>query len=245
LLIALDNDLGKKINWESDIDLRDHFKWDTLRSKYIVIGYPIQMQFPKKYQRVIYLPANDIITHTGIGNDYTKIGPSFNLANNITARIYERKKQLSNNDIARFARQLYRFYPSWKDYDNKRISMEFVSAKVVLGKKWGYVGIIGNNEIFMSPGVNSKTSIAFNVTGGYKPTKIIIGIPSYAKLHCPDTHGVLANVSVNNRTITNDLVTPGVNTVSIMPKNYSSFKIGVKPIINPDCDWVHIKFSGK
>lgn len=244
LLVAIDSKLGDRINWEADIDRRDHFHWQTLRSKYVVVGNPIQLQFSKKFQEVIFIPAKDILTHTSIGSDYKRISPFFKLANKDNAAVYERMHPFSKGKISDFAKQLYKYYPSWKQYDNDQISMELASAKVVLGKKWGEVQEIGKNEIFMSPGINTATSVKLNTASGYLPRKITLRIPSDAKRDCPNTHGVLAKVLAGNSLIDSGIVTPGHTIVAEMPSSYSNLSVSVSPIINPNCDWVHVTFSG-
>jgi len=244
LLVALDSKLANRINWEADIDRRDHFHWGTLRSKYVVVGKPIQLQFSKKFQEVIFIPAKDILTHTHIGSDYKRIGPFFNLAGNDTAAVYERLKPLSSREIQNFAKQLYKYYPSWKRYDNEQISMELASAKVVLGQKWGAVHETGKNKIFMSPGEHSTTSVQINTGSGYRPRKITLRIPSVAKHDCPNTHGVFVNVIAGNSAIDSGILTPGHTIVAKLPSIYTNLSLSVSPIINPNCDWVHVTFSG-
>lgn len=241
LLVAINNKLGKRINWESDIDARDHFHWSTLASKYIVVGVPIQLQFPKKFQRVIYIPAHDIIDHIGIGKFYEKIGHSFVLAGNIKAYIYKRKTRLTADAVRNFANQFYKHYPSWKKYDNNRISMRLVSANISLGKKWGYIDSIAKNEIFMSPGIDSKTSLSFSISG-YNKRFIMADIPSVAMQDCKDTHGVIFNFLADGREVLSKHLVPGEKISCNIPSYSKVIKLIVSPVRNPNCDWVHVRF---
>lgn len=96
------------------VDLRDSDNWTALNTKYVVVVSPVQTHLPVSHQRMVTLPAHEILNHVGIGANYEKVGKRYELRPNVYAYIYEKTAPFSQDQIADFNQKLYSFYPDWK-----------------------------------------------------------------------------------------------------------------------------------
>lgn len=243
LLVAINPKLEKTIRWESDIDARDHFRWADLDSKFVVVGDPVQTQFRPQYQRVIWVPATEILEHKGVGVDFVRYGQSEQLAHGVIGQIYKRIKKVSSKQINGLANQFYRYYPSWRRYDKRSIAMALASSSQTIGARWGTVRLIGKRTIMMSPGINSDTSVRFSARNMGHLDRLVFKIPRAAKAICPQMQGVNVEVTENDGIIFKGAVQPGARAVANLGAHYAWVKIAVAPIRRPDCDWLHVRFE--
>ncbi|NHO56899.1 hypothetical protein GOB86_07450 [Acetobacter lambici] len=96
------------------VDLRDHFNPVLLNAKYVVIVSPVQTDLPAVYQRVITVPAYEILNTRGVGKSYKRVGHSYELRPNVYAYIYEKFESFSAEQISYFNQELYAYYPDWE-----------------------------------------------------------------------------------------------------------------------------------
>lgn len=96
------------------VDLRDAGNWFALNAKYVVVVSPIQTHLPVTYQRMVALPAYEILNHVGIGENYKRIGKSYELKSGVYAYVYEKIKPFSQSAIADFNQKIYHYYPDWE-----------------------------------------------------------------------------------------------------------------------------------
>jgi len=106
---AIDPDLVDS----SQVDLRDKFRPSTLMARYVVVADPIQLHLGAGGQRVIWIPASEILSSTGIGAAYQKLPQDYLLANNVTANIYEKTRPFTVQEVTDFFTRFTTFYPDW------------------------------------------------------------------------------------------------------------------------------------
>jgi hypothetical protein len=94
--------LTGKIAYASQVDLRDGINIESLLSKYFVVADPIQTHLTPDGQRVITIPANEILSGDGIGAAFRRIGPAYKLSDGVTAYIYERTRSYTDKEIKNF-----------------------------------------------------------------------------------------------------------------------------------------------
>lgn len=98
----------------SQLDLRDQFDPSLLRARYLVITTPVQTHLAPSEQRVITLPATEILSGSGIGHAYRKIGASYRLSQGVTTLLYEQVAPIAQEDLNSLMDRFYAFYPDWK-----------------------------------------------------------------------------------------------------------------------------------
>jgi hypothetical protein len=108
-------DYRENIIYISQVDLKDKLNLNFLKSEYIVIVDPIQMHLPHKHQRVISIPAEEILLEKGIGKAYEKLPYDFRLDYDAHATIYKKVRELTNQELQDFVNQFIEIYPDWKD----------------------------------------------------------------------------------------------------------------------------------
>lgn len=113
LLRALDNSLTPKIEWASHVDERDGFQLNILKVKYTVVATPTPLHLPITSQRVISIPAEQIISSTGIGKNYKKLSGPFHLGGGHDAYIYKKDRELTKEAIDELALTFKQHHPSW------------------------------------------------------------------------------------------------------------------------------------
>lgn len=157
--------LTGKIAYASQVDLRDGINIESLLSKYFVVADPIQTHLTPDGQRVITIPANEILSGDGIGAAFRRIGPAYKLSDGVTAYIYERTRSYTDKEIKNFFSLFYKHYPQWEQVYGKGLYYPFLSASVVVGDTWGKFTISDNGEIDAHPGDNTPTTAKWILTG--------------------------------------------------------------------------------
>ncbi len=114
LLAALSPDLNHRIEWISQVDSRDGFRWASLMADYFVVGQPTPLHLNPPDQRVIQFPADEISQGTGIGAAMSALPDSYALAGGVTARIYARVRPLGLQDVSPLAERFFAAYPDWR-----------------------------------------------------------------------------------------------------------------------------------
>lgn len=114
LLAALSPDLNPRIEWVSQVDSRDGFRWTALAADYFVVAQPTPLHLNPPDQRVIQFPADEISQGTGIGAAMSALPDSYALAGGVTARIYARVRPLGLQDVSPLAERFFAAYPDWR-----------------------------------------------------------------------------------------------------------------------------------
>ncbi|MFD1199588.1 hypothetical protein ACFQ3K_14880 [Brucella gallinifaecis] len=114
LLTALDKRLESKNEWAAQVDERDGFLVNTLKSKYAVVASPTPLHLPETSQRVVSVPSEQILNGEGIGIDYKVSSGPYHLAFGHEAYIYERVHELDSKSIEKFATSLKQYHSNWR-----------------------------------------------------------------------------------------------------------------------------------
>lgn len=157
--------LTGKIAYASQVDLRDGINVESLLSRYFVVADPVQTHLSPDGQRVITIPANEILSGDRIGSAFRKIGAGFKLSGGVTAYIYERTRPYTDKEIKNFFSLFFEYYPQWKEIYEKGLYYSFLSANVVDGDIWGKFTISEDGKIDAHPGENTPTTAKWILTG--------------------------------------------------------------------------------
>jgi hypothetical protein len=104
--------LCRRIAYTSHIDKRDGLMRDILEARWMVVGAPIQYHMRPEGQRVIGIPAREILSGQGIGVAYRKLDDEFSLDHGVKVYIYERVRPLEPAAEARFWDEFTALYPN-------------------------------------------------------------------------------------------------------------------------------------
>ncbi len=103
------------IQYHGTVDKRDPFNWNTLTADYLVIGDPVQTHLGEENQQVMALFAHDVLDGTGPGMAYRPLEAVFRLENGCTVRIYERTRDLTQEEYYSISDRLQALYPEYAE----------------------------------------------------------------------------------------------------------------------------------
>lgn len=104
-------------------DLRDGFSTELLKAKYVVVCDPVQLHLAAGTQKVIEIPANEILGGTGIGANYEYM-QEWTLDRGVKAKLYRLAKDFSQQDIRELAARFDAVYPDYPQlFKNRILSM--------------------------------------------------------------------------------------------------------------------------
>lgn len=104
---------GTSITYHGTVDKRDPFNWNTAFADYLVVGDPVQVHLGEENQQVMALLAHHVLDGTGPGKAYSKLAPTFHLANGVTVRVYKRMRPWRIEEYRAIANPLMRMYPEY------------------------------------------------------------------------------------------------------------------------------------
>ena len=227
--------LNGKIAYTSQVDLRDGISMPSLMSRYFVVVDPIQTHLSPDGQRVITIPAKEIISGEGIGSAFKKIGTGYKLSGEATAYIYERVRPYTNKEINNFFSLFFEHYPQWKENYGEGLYYSFLSADVVNGDVWGKFSISDNGEIDTHPGENTRTTVKWVLNG----VRTLV-FHSY-NTSCKDADGVDIKVSNNQGKVSSIFIKNGaIGTIDVRKYLGSESTIEIYKHGNSACDSIKI-----
>lgn len=78
------------------VDSRDAFPGALFDCDYLLVAEPIQLHLGSEKQQVVYLPAEQVLSHTGIGAAFLKTGEAFYMNDGeIEITLYEKQRELT------------------------------------------------------------------------------------------------------------------------------------------------------
>lgn len=98
-----------------DVDKRDGFPFQLYEARYVVVTDPVAYHLAPKDQRVIGLPAEELLKGEGLGRSYRRLPFEFPLEDGSRAYIYEKVNNLDANDLKRISDTFVGFYPAYKE----------------------------------------------------------------------------------------------------------------------------------
>jgi len=227
--------LSGKIAYTSQVDLRDGINMSSLMSRYFVVADPVQTHLSPDGQRVITIPAKEIISGEGIGSAFKKIGAGYKLSGEVTAYIYERTRPYTNKEINNFFSLFFEHYPQWKDRYGEGIYYSFLSADVVIGDIWGKYSIADNGDIDTHPGENTPTTVKWVLNG-----VSTLVFHSY-NTSCNNADGVDIKISNNQGKVSSVYIKNGATgTIDVRKYLGSESTIEIYKHGNSTCDSIKV-----
>ncbi|MBM9400323.1 hypothetical protein JUN65_01785 [Gluconacetobacter azotocaptans] len=146
--------------YASQVDLRDRLRLTEFMARYVVVADPIQIHLHPEGQRVIAIPAQEILSGRGIGAAYRRTDMAFHLSNNVTATIFEKIRPFTPDEAERFIKEFVDFYPDWKGAYSTSLSESYLTANIARGDIWGAFDLGFNGEAIVAhPGEHSPTIV--------------------------------------------------------------------------------------
>ncbi|WP_214472524.1 hypothetical protein [Mesorhizobium sp. dw_380] len=112
LLFALRRDLHPHIEWSCQVDSRDQFVPNTLKSRYVVVTDPPVTHLRLDAQICVTMPNQDIVEGKSIGAAYKRIA-EYQLSGNVKGYLYEQERPVSKAEIDALYREFREKYPGW------------------------------------------------------------------------------------------------------------------------------------
>ncbi|MEG0756303.1 MAG: hypothetical protein RR450_07890, partial [Oscillospiraceae bacterium] len=95
------------------VDKRDGFSWNVLTADYLLVPDPVQTHLGEENQQVMALLAHDILDGVGMGTAYQKLETSFTLTGDMTVFIFERTREITQEERQTLSARLTALYPAY------------------------------------------------------------------------------------------------------------------------------------
>lgn len=95
----------------SGIDKRDGFPRGLLNADLVLLTDPVQIHRRAEDQQVIEIPAEFMLSGTGIGAAFEKLQAAFELDEGVTVSVYRRTRENSQAEIEQLSERLRKLYP--------------------------------------------------------------------------------------------------------------------------------------
>jgi hypothetical protein len=154
-----DDKIDSQIAYASQVDLRDKIRVSTLLARYVVVADPIQLHLNPDGQRVIWIPASEILAGTGIGAAYQELPGTYQLSNKVTAKIYEKIRPFTAPEIIGFLSRFTAAYPDWQPLYFNGFTIPYLTATITKGDIWGrFLLSDDSGSLYTHPGEHIPTS---------------------------------------------------------------------------------------
>ncbi|HXU27308.1 MAG TPA: hypothetical protein VN698_08760, partial [Bacteroidia bacterium] len=165
------NSMKGLCNNNCHVDKVHGFPQDLLGADIVVVADPIQYHLRPEDQRVVGIPAEEILSGRGIGKSY-RLLKEFSIMNDIKLKVYEKIKPYSLGAIDSLLATFKSYYP---EYPNL-YSVNFYPA-IIYDKKItdGYSEIVFFNNyhsIYIHPGDSAPTSFKIGLDGQFSKIKL-------------------------------------------------------------------------
>lgn len=106
-----------RLELSSSVDKRDGLtSFGLLRARWIVVADPIQYHLRPEDQKVIGIPAYEMLSGTGIGVSYERLPYEFELDKGVKVYIFEKVRPLQSDVIEAFSREFLKYYPDRPEF---------------------------------------------------------------------------------------------------------------------------------
>ncbi|MFD1983443.1 hypothetical protein ACFSOZ_12270 [Mesorhizobium newzealandense] len=112
LLFEMDKDLYPRIEWSCQVDSRDRFRPEALKSRYVVVTDPPVTHLQPGAQICVTIPDQDIVEGKGIGAAYKRIA-AYRLSDDVKGYLYEQVRPVSKAEIDALYSEFRKKYPGW------------------------------------------------------------------------------------------------------------------------------------
>jgi hypothetical protein len=228
--------LDPHLVYSSQVDLRDKIRLSTLMARYVVVADPIQLHLAADGQRVIWIPASEILSHTGIGTAYQKLPQDYVLANNVTAKLYEKTRPFTAPEITDFFARFTSVYPDWQRSYFSGFVIPYLTADITLGDLWGRFTLSDNGSvIFTHPGEHIPTSGVWYFGN--------LGVVTITSTNiCPQADGVAVTFkTVSGLTASVNIPDGGSQKVNLTAFDHQMGSVSIDKKANSICDSTELR----
>ena len=240
LVAALDSTLSRRILSMAHVDKSEGFKWSVLSADYAVVGSPVQLQLNPGTQRIIELPAQDILAGAGIGAAFMDTGRSYQLDDGATARLFKRTRPLSIAEISQLANKFNEYYPEWKT--NRALGPSLAFAVVSLGDSKAFATQASDKAIVLQPGQTRPTTIIFRMNEWFRPHRLNTTLLDLQFQPCTPDARITFEFAGDGAAATTRIVKGGETVETLAPAG-DELKITMFPAPQPHCELAMISFE--
>lgn len=104
----------------SHVDLRDGFPEGFMVADIVVVADPPQYHLSPSDQQVVGILANEFLNNGRIGQHFSFV-KNYHLDNGVTAKVYQKKTPITNDDILYLSQKFNAAYPKYPDLFKNRI----------------------------------------------------------------------------------------------------------------------------
>ncbi len=101
------------ITYFGTVDKRDGFSWGALAADYLIVADPVQTHLGAENQHILTVLAQPVLEGTGIGTAYTRLEQSFSLEDGVTVYVYERTREITQEEYQTISDTLTALYPDY------------------------------------------------------------------------------------------------------------------------------------
>ncbi|UVK45226.1 hypothetical protein BPNPMPFG_000736 [Mesorhizobium sp. AR07] len=112
LLIGMNPALYDHLGWSCQVDSRDQFKPEVLKSKYVIATEPPVTHLRPDAQICVTIPDQDIVDGKGIGAAYKRVA-AYRLSGDVKGYLYEQVRPVSKAEIDALYSEFRKKYPDW------------------------------------------------------------------------------------------------------------------------------------
>lgn len=112
LLFEMDMDLFPRVGWSCQVDSRDQFAQEALKSRYVVVTDPPVTHLQSGAQICVTIPDQDIVEGKGVGAAYKRIA-TYQLSGGVTGYLYEQVRPVSKTELDALYGEFRKKYPGW------------------------------------------------------------------------------------------------------------------------------------
>jgi hypothetical protein len=243
LLEALDPAIAPHISYISYVPALTPFRFDNLRADYALVNSHLR-DIPDAL-RNIAIPGELILTGTGIGAAFKKVG-SYTLSEGETAELFRRTRPITAVEMKQLLDELGKAYG--KDYSpqfRRTMDIPFALRVDQPGDVYGTVYPVGTNALFLHPGQTLPTSTAIPIDTSItdRPATLVIFISKQMLQTCLQADGAAIFVKLGSDEIWSGVLIPGESMRIELPSKDGEVNIEVDKRANPDCDQVVAAFE--
>lgn len=114
----------KNLLYTKDVDKRDGFPFSFYVADIIIITDPVGYHLNPKDQQIVGILANNILN--GLAKDSLKLVKTFNLSNNVIAKVYVKEKPYSHEFINNIDNEFKKSYPDHSFINNTKSIFSYI-----------------------------------------------------------------------------------------------------------------------
>ncbi|MCB1022978.1 MAG: hypothetical protein KDB79_01215, partial [Acidobacteria bacterium] len=107
--------LRERFYWTSEVDKRDGFPFQFLKSDYVVLSDKERHGLSRDFERVVWQLRERIVEQKGIGKAFTRTPGSFPLQDGQNMLIYEKTRKFSASELREISDLFVGYYPELRE----------------------------------------------------------------------------------------------------------------------------------